>query len=745
MSPPRALVSFIAVAAFAAFAGVGAGKGVPMAPAAPKERPSAGAPARIAPSLAARLGADGPLPVLVTLRSTVRGEEYAGRPRELIRELRRTAAAGQSALPGRAATQARRLWLANAVALRARPAEIRRLARDPAVASIEYDGRVRVFAPTDEPEAPAPPALFGRGGWGLAATGAPAVWRDYGLDGRGVRVGSIDSGVDADHPDLAGKVAAWRDFVDDRPEPYDDHGHGTHTIGTMVGGSAGGAPIGVAPGARVVVAKALDGDGGATLSTLLAAAQWITDPDGSPLTHDAPSVVNASWGAPSGTGGEALRRVIRRWRELGIVPVFSAGNAGPEGSVAAPAAYPETLAVGALGPRGHVAAFSSRGGLGESTTLKPDLAAPGHQIVSSAPGGAWESMSGTSMAAPHVAGAIALLRQADRAISVADLEATLRDTARDVADAGPDRRSGAGALDAGAAVAAVLGPRSPRPGLSLIAVPPTLTNREVLTFAVASGGAPLGVWLDGARVPGVGAGPLVRVPVREPGRHTIGLSALDSRGAALGAPRRFSVTIDREPPRLELASRQAGLLGIDYRAEAADEGGVLDRSLRTRLSDGGKRRGGPAGRHTFTGPGPYWVEAEVADRAGNVRRVRRALSWPSALVARRLAWNETLSTLRVPFGVARGQRRISGRYRTTPGLVRLLAANWEWTPFAALAHPSARPPDGAIGVWSDGRSRLVLSMARAGRLYFMEDCGGRLGRGVLTAPRTRSCRADGAH
>ena len=218
----------------------------------------------------------------------------------------------------------------------------------------------------------------------------------------------------------------------------------------------------------------------------------------------------------------------------------------------------------------------------------------------------------------------------------------LRRTARDLGPAGADGRGGAGALDARAAVAAVLGARAPRPELSLIATPPALTHRAVLTFALESGGAPLGVWLDGARVAGLGNGPFVRVPVGTPGRHTVSIAALDRAGAVLDARRHFfPVTIDRERPRLRLVVRRGGLLEIGYRARAADAvAGLARGSLRVRLSESPNLRGAPAGGHTFTGPGPYWVEAEVADRAGNVRRVRRALSWPAGPVARRVAWND---------------------------------------------------------------------------------------------------------
>ena len=186
------------------------------------------------------------------------------------------------------------------------------------------------------------------------------------------------------------------------------------------------------------------------------------------------------------------------------MPVFAAGNTGR--SVAAPAVYPESLAVGALGPRGRVARFSSREPAADGVR-KPDLAGPGVEVVSSVPGGGWASLSGTSMAAPHVAGTIALLRQADPALGASAIEPILRRTARDVGPAGADGRGGAGALDARAAVAAVLGARAPRPGLSLVAVPPALTNDADLTFALESGGAPLGVWLDGARAPLPGPAP----------------------------------------------------------------------------------------------------------------------------------------------------------------------------------------------------------------------------------------------
>ena len=118
------------------------------------------------------------------------------------------------------------------------------------------------------------------------------------------------------------------------------------------------------------------------------------------------------------------------------------------------------------------------------------------------------------------------------------------------------------------------------------------------------------------------------------------------------------------------------------------------------------------------------------DRAGNVRRVRRALSWPAGPVARRVARNDAFVSLRVPFLMARRHRHFDGHYRTSSRLARLLRANCASTVFVAMPAPISRPPRGAVGVWSDGRTRVLLSTERAGRRYVTEDRDGRVTTGL---------------
>jgi bacillopeptidase F len=387
-------------------------------------------------------------------------------PADLRQRMHEVARRTQPAVVRAAGGARRRFWLVNAIALDATGAKVRRLAALPGVAAIVPDPVVTISEMPSVLRAPGPL-------WGMTAIGAPQAASLTGLTGSGVRIGSIDTGVDASHPDLRGRIAAWRDFVGSSASPYDDNGHGTHTIGRMVGGGG----TGVAPGATVVVAKAMDAGGEARGSAILAAAQWMTDPDGDPATPDQPSVVNGSWGA-SGATDPWFRPMVRRWLALGIVPVFAAGNGGPgPGTIASPAGYPEVLAVGAVGASGAVAGFSARGpvvwtdpdgeGPAAGTRIaKPDLVAPGVDIVSTVPGGGYAAWSGTSMAAPHVAATAALVREAAPGLSPAEVMDVLRRTVVDRGAPGVDPDYGHGMLDVPAALAAVGGipaPSAPAP------------------------------------------------------------------------------------------------------------------------------------------------------------------------------------------------------------------------------------------------------------------------------------------
>lgn len=271
--------------------------------------------------------------------------------------------------------------------------------------------------------------------------------RQQGLDGSGVKVGIIDTGADADHPALAGKVAAFKDFVQQKTEAYDDQGHGSHCAGTI----AGEGGIGVAPQAKLVVAKALNSRGGGTLSGLLEAMQWMLDPDGNPATNDQPDLVSNSWGADAdamGDSRELFRDIVSAWRQAGIVPVFAAGNSGPN-TRAVPGGYPESFAVGATDKNDGSASFSTGGPIefdGE-TFLKPDVAAPGVRIISVKVGGGYRALNGTSMACPHVAGAMALAFQAKPGTGVQAMMDAFEAGSVDLGESGRDARFGEGRID----------------------------------------------------------------------------------------------------------------------------------------------------------------------------------------------------------------------------------------------------------------------------------------------------------
>ena len=240
---------------------------------------------------------------------------------------------------------------------------------------------------------------------------APALW-DLGWRGQGVIVANMDSGVDVSHPDLAGR---WRGGSNSWYDPYGQHpttptdlsGHGTWTMGVMVGGDAGGTSVGVAPAAQWIAVKIFNDAGTSTATAIHLGFQWLLDPDGNPNTADAPDVVNNSWTFGSPGCNLEFQLDLRSLRAVGIVPVFAASNFGPGNSTSAsPANYPEAFAVGAADNSDLIYAYSSRGpsACGEAQTVYPELVAPGVNINTTDLFGMYYSISGTSLSAPHVAG-----------------------------------------------------------------------------------------------------------------------------------------------------------------------------------------------------------------------------------------------------------------------------------------------------------------------------------------------------
>lgn len=327
--------------------------------------------------------------------------------------------------------------------------QLETLRRHPAVQRVIPDRRVPAFSRVAQARprpSPSRVARLRKLFYGSILSQGIRLRRTQGVTGKGVRIGVIDSGVDPSHPSLRGKLLAFRDFSPGaRREAYDPDGHGTHCAGVLVGKG-----FGMAPDARLLVARTDGFSHGTLLSSLLKAMQWMLDPDQDPRTQDQPHIVSNSWGLTleeMGEDAEIFRPLVRAWRRAGILPVFAAGNGGPR-QIYVPAAYPEALAVGAVDSQLRVAPFSSGGRIrvGDGARILPDLVAPGVEVTSTYPGQGFAALDGTSMACPHVAGGLALLRQAvPRARNPSLLEA-LRQGARDLGPRGLDLRSGAGML-----------------------------------------------------------------------------------------------------------------------------------------------------------------------------------------------------------------------------------------------------------------------------------------------------------
>jgi subtilisin family serine protease len=268
----------------------------------------------------------------------------------------------------------------------------------------------------------------------LTQVRAPAAWA-AGLTGRGVRVAVLDTGIDATHPDLNGNKVIEQSNFSDSPDLIDHFGHGTHVAATIAGTGAAsnGARKGVAFGASLLNGKVLDDGGFGTDDGVIAGMEWAA-------AHGA-KIANMSLGTFEPTDGTdpVSQAVNHLTASTGTLFVVAAGNAGPSAqSVSAPGAADAALTVGAVDVRDKLAGFSSRGPRIGDFAMKPDIVAPGVDIIEARAAGTslgtpvgqfYTRLSGTSMATPHVAGAAAILLQQHPTWSAAQVKAALEETA----------------------------------------------------------------------------------------------------------------------------------------------------------------------------------------------------------------------------------------------------------------------------------------------------------------------------
>ncbi len=365
-------------------------------------------------------------------------------------------------------------WITNAVLVRDGTAE---MANDlAALNSVSQILAPRTYELPDPGFAESPSMGTQAIEWGISNINADDVWSQIGVTGEGIVVASIDSGAQYDHPALVGKYRGnngdgtfthdynWRDTSNACAggAPCDPDGHGTHTMGTMVGAD-GANQIGVAPGAKWIEANGCN-----TCSNLdlIEAGQWMLAPtkvDGSaPDVSKRPHIVNNSWGSQIPSNDPFMEDISLAWEQAGIFGVFSNGNSGPNCATSgSPGSRIVNYSVGAHDIANNIAPFSGRGP-GQDGTIKPSISAPGVNVRSSLPGNAYGNANGTSMAAPHAAGAVALLWSAVPSL-VGDITATrelLDDTAIDKEDlqcggtADDNNVYGEGRLDALALVTA---------------------------------------------------------------------------------------------------------------------------------------------------------------------------------------------------------------------------------------------------------------------------------------------------
>ncbi|MEU9834002.1 S8 family serine peptidase [Streptosporangium sp. NPDC048047] len=496
--------------------------------------------------------------------------------------------------------------------------------------------------------------------------GAPEAWK-AGFDGSGTTVAVLDSGVDTTHPDLAGRIADSRSFVEGQ-EMTDHHGHGTHVAATVGGSGAGsdGTRKGVAPGARLVIGKVLDDSGSGDASDIIAGMEWAA-------TEEKAKIISMSLGGNPTDGTDPLSQSVNDLSaSTGALFVIAAGNSGPgKETIGTPGAAASALTVAATDKSDRLADFSSRGPRAVDGALKPDITAPGVGIVAARAAGTslgspvdalHTSLNGTSMATPHVAGAAALLAQEHPSWDGQRLKAALMSTAKDTGYSAYEQ--GAGRVDVARAVSQPVVSTTPNLDYGVIPVDVNDTVDKTVTYAN-----------DGAA------------------EVTLTLAA--TLGEAKDA-------LTFSTPSITVPAGGTASVTVTLRPDGLPKGGYTGAVVAT----------GPSGTHVTTpvglrrGPKKVPLTVHLIDRYGNP--ASPTVTWVAA------------SAVDVPdtYGISSGDFVSDGvyRYMVEAGTYSVQAGVQHNTidsgpgPVALLFNPEVSVPEGGAEITLDAREAVLLSV-----------------------------------
>jgi len=339
------------------------------------------------------------------------------------------------------ADKIKQFWIVNAIAVNVTPELIEVLSARDDVESIELDSKMHMIEDY--------PVQVSMGQIDNATTDIKRInstkaW-EIGIDGTGINVSVIDTGINASHPDISGRVIKWVDYINNKNSPYDDYGHGTHVAGTVGGNGSGGTTTGVAPNVSLFGAKVLDSSGNGDSSDVIRAIEWSVE--------NKADIISISLG---GDRDLAMKNALNNAIGSGVTVIAAAGNSGPgSGTINFPAGEKNVIAVGATDRSDKIAYFSSTGPItvdGEILT-KPDVSAPGVGITSlNYLTTGYITSSGTSMATPHVSGTVALMLQNARlrniTLNSSWIINILAGTSIDLGAPGKDNTYGWGRIDA---------------------------------------------------------------------------------------------------------------------------------------------------------------------------------------------------------------------------------------------------------------------------------------------------------